>query len=111
MIFKPFIKQLDFLNSRKIKLAVGLGPSKNLIGPFYITKNENVQFKKDPDIGSEILFLLKKGEVFSAERITPGAIFGNIEVQIDNNDYIKMEGWIDRSDLAELDLNSIKKDF
>ena len=33
-------------------------------GPLYITEKSNVHFKKGPDIGAEILFLLNKGRWF-----------------------------------------------
>ena len=107
IIFKPFIRKLDFSKNRKIKLKVKLGPSRSMKGPLFITNKNNVQFKKFPDIGSEILFLLEKGEVLSIERITPGAYFGYIEVSIGNNKNIKMEGWVDRADLIELDMNDL----
>lgn len=109
IVFKPFIKQLDFTDNRKINLKVGLGPSKKMKSPLYITNKNNVQFKKYPDIGSEILFLLEQGEVFSVNRTTPGAYYGYIEVPIDDNEYIKMEGWVNRTDLNEVDMDSINK--
>ena len=109
IIFKPFIQQLDFSKSRKIKLKIGLGPSRSMKGPLYITNKNNVQFKKNPDIGSEILFLLEKGEVLSIDRITPGSYFGYIEVPIDNNKNIKIEGWVNRLDLIELDMNKFDR--
>ena len=80
-------------------------------GPLFITNKNNVQFKKYPDVGSEILFLLDKGEVLSIERITPGAYFGYIEVPIGNNKNIKMEGWVDRADLIELNINDISNNI
>ena len=66
-----------------------------------------MQFKKKPDIGSEILFLLEKGEVLSIDRITPGSYFGYIEVPIENNKNIKIEGWVDRADLIELNMKQL----
>jgi len=111
MVFKPFIRQLDFTDSRKVKLDVGLGPSKEMKGPLYIVNKDNVQFKKNPDIGSEILFLLQQGEVLSVERITPGAYFGYIEVKLKNDKYVKMEGWVNRLDIEEINMSSINKGF
>ena len=107
VVLKPFTQQLDFSKNRKIKLIVKLGPSPSMKGPLYITNKNNVQFKKKPDIGSEILFLLEKGEVLSIDRITPGSYFGYIEVPIENNKNIKIEGWVDRADLIELDMKEL----
>ena len=78
-------------------------------GPLYITEKSNVHFKKGPDIGAEILFLLNRGEVVSVDRITPGSYHGFIEVEINGGKNIMMEGWVNRSDLRELNLNSIFK--
>ena len=111
IIFKPFIQKLDFSKNRKIKLKVKLGPSRSMKGPLFITNKNNVQFKKYPDVGSEILFLLDKGEILSIDRITPGAYFGYIEVPIGNNKNIKMEGWVDRADLIELNINDISNNI
>ncbi len=111
IIFKPFIQKLDFSKNRKIKLKVKLGPSRSMKGPLFITNKSNVQFKKYPDVGSEILFLLDKGEVLSIDRITPGAYFGYIEVPIGNNKNIKMEGWVDRADLIELNINDVSNNI
>ena len=111
IIFKPFIQKLDFSKNRKIKLKVKLGPSRSMKGPLFITNKNNVQFKKYPDVGSEILFLLDKGEILSIDRITPGAYFGYIEVPIGNNKNIKMEGWVDRADLIELNINDVSNNI
>ena len=78
-------------------------------GPFYITENNNVHFKKGPDIGAEILFLLNKGEVISVDRITPGSYHGFIEVEINDGKNIIMDGWVNRTDLKELNLNLLRK--
>tara|TARA_B100000427_G_C15509398_1_gene595458 strand:+ start:836 stop:1795 length:960 start_codon:yes stop_codon:yes gene_type:complete len=109
LILKPFSEKLDFKNSRKLKINILLGPSKKMRGPLYITNKENVQFKKGPDIGAETLFLLNKGEVISVDRITPGAYHGYIEVEIDDGENIIMEGWANRVDLKELNMNFIQK--
>ena len=37
LIFKPFIKKLDFSNNRKIKLDIGIGPSGDMAEPIYLT--------------------------------------------------------------------------
>ena len=59
LIFKPLTQKLIFENSRKLKINALLGPSRAMRGPLYITEKSNVHFKKGPDIGAEILFLLK----------------------------------------------------
>jgi len=109
LIFKPLSKKLTFENSRKLKINALLGPSRAMRGPLYITEKSNVHFKKGPDIGAEILFLLNKGEVVSVDRITPGSYHGFIEVEIDGGKNIIMEGWVNRVDLKELNLSSIRK--
>ena len=43
------------------------------------------------------------------DRITPGSYHGFIEVEINGGKNIMMEGWVNRSDLRELNLNSIRK--
>ena len=78
-------------------------------GPLYITEKSNVHFKKGPDIWAEILFLLNQGEVISVDRITPGSYHGFVEVEINGGKNVMMEGWVNRSDLRELNLNSIRK--
>ena len=109
LIFKPLTQKLIFENSRKLKINALLGPSRAMRGPLYITEKSNVHFKKGPDIGAEILFLLNKGEVVFVDRITPGSYHGFIEVEIDGGKNIMMEGWVNRTDLRELNLNSIRK--
>ena len=109
LIFKPLSKKLTFENSRKLKINALLGPSRAMRGPLYITEKSNVHFKKGPDIGAEILFLLNKGEVVSVDRITPGSYHGFIEVEIDGGKNIIMEGWVNRVDLKELNLSAIRK--
>ena len=109
LIFKPFSQKLIFKNSRKLKINALLGPSRALRGPLYITEKNNVHFKKGPDIGAEILFLLNQGEVISVDRITPGSYHGFLEVEVEGGENVMMEGWINRTDLKELNLNSIRK--
>ena len=109
LIFKPFTKKLDFSNNRKLKLEIGLGPSKEMVEPLYMTNKDNVHFREDPDIGSETLFLLKEGEVISVDRVTPGEYFGFIEVLLDENRIVKMEGWINRSDLRLVNMQNVYK--
>ena len=109
LIFKPFSQKVIFKNSRKLKINALLGPSRALRGPLYITEKNNVHFKKGPDIGAEILFLLNQGEVISVDRITPGSYHGFLEVEVESGENVMMEGWINRTDLKELNLNSIRK--
>ena len=109
LIFKPFTKKLDFSNNRKLKLEIGLGPSKGMVEPLYMTNKDNVHFREGPEIGSETLFLLKAGEVISVDRVTPGEYFGYIEVLLDENRIVKMEGWINRSDLRLVNMQNIYK--
>ena len=111
LVFKPFTQNLVFENSRKLKINALLGPSRQLRGPLYITEKDNVHFKKGPDVGAEILFLLNKGEVIAIDRITPGSYHGFIEVEVSDGRLVMMEGWVNRIDLKELNLNSIRKNI
>ena len=109
LIFNPFSKKLDFSTSRKIKLDIAVGPSEEMKEPLYMTNRDNVHFREGPEIGSETLFLLKKGEVISVDRVTPGEYYGFIEVELDGNRRIKMEGWINRTDLSLVMMQNIYK--
>ena len=109
LIFKPFIKKLDFSKSRKLELKIGLGPSDKMREPLYMTNKNNVHFRKSPEIGSETLFLLKEGEVVSVDKVTPGEYFGFIEVSLDKEKNIQLEGWVNRSDLRLLNFKNIYK--
>ena len=109
LIFNPFSKKLDFSKSRKIKLDIAVGPSEEMREPLYMTNRDNVHFRDGPDIGSETLFLLKKGEVISVDRVTPGEYYGSIEVELDGDKRIKMEGWINRADLSLVMMENIYK--
>lgn len=109
LIFNPFSKKLDFSTSRKIKLDIAVGPSEEMKEPLYMTNRDNVHFREGPEIGSETLFLLKKGEVISVDRVTPGEYYGFIEVELDGNRRIKMEGWINRTDLRLVMMENIYK--
>ena len=109
LIFNPFSKKLDFSTSRKVKLDIAVGPSEEMKEPLYMTNRDNVHFREGPEIGSETLFLLKKGEVISVDRVTPGEYYGFIEVELDGNRRIKMEGWINRTDLSLVMMENIYK--
>ena len=58
---------------------------------------------------SKTLFLLEKGEVVSVQRITPSEFKVSIEVKLESNKVVMMEGWVLRSDLILLNLNDIFK--
>lgn len=109
LIFKPFIEKLDFSQNRKMKMKIGLGPSDDMKEPLYMTNKNNVHFRESPEIGSETLFLLKEGEVVSVDKVTPGEYFGFIEVSLDNNKLVQLEGWINRTDLRLLTFQNIYK--
>tara|TARA_B100000214_G_C23971464_1_gene630374 strand:+ start:1362 stop:2321 length:960 start_codon:yes stop_codon:yes gene_type:complete len=109
LIFKPYTKKLDFDVNRKLKLDIELGPSEEMVEPLYMTNKKNVHFREGPEIGSETLFLLDKGEVISVDRVTPGEYFGSIEVELDNNKNIMMDGWINRADLRLVNLKNVYK--
>ncbi len=108
LILKPYTKKLNFNNYRKLKIDIPIGPTKQMKGPLYVTNKNNVQFREGPYIGSKILFLLSQGEVISVDRVTPGAYYGYIEVEIEGEKIVIMDGWVDRSDLRELNMNFIK---
>ena len=109
LIFKAFKKKLDFSGSRKIKLDIGIGPSKDMAEPIYLTNKDNVHFRDGPEIGAETLFLLKEGEAISVDRVTLSEYFGSIEVEIDNRRKVKMDGWINRGDLRLVNMRNVYK--
>ena len=109
LIFKSFKKKLDFSGSRRIKLDIGIGPSKDMVEPIYLTNKDNVHFRDGPEIGAETLFLLKEGEAISVDRVTLSEYFGSIEVEIDNRKKVKMDGWINRGDLRLVNMRNVYK--
>jgi len=109
LIFKPFIQKLDFTQSRKLKLKIGLGPSGNMKEPLYMTNKNNVHFRNGPEIGSKTLFLLKEGEVVSVDKVTPGEYFGFIEVALDDKKLVQLDGWVNRTDLRLVTFRNIYK--
>ena len=109
LIFKAFKKKLDFSDSRKIKLDIGIGPSKDMVEPIYLTNKDNVHFRDGPEIGAKTLFLLKEGEAISVDRVTLSEYFGSIEVEIDNRKKVKMDGWINRRDLRLVNMRNVYK--
>ena len=109
LIFKAFKKKLDFSGSRKIKLDIGIGPSKDMIEPIYLTNKDNVHFRDGPEIGAKTLFLLKEGEAISVDRVTLSEYFGSIEVEIDNSRKVEMDGWINRGDLRLVNMRNVYK--
>ena len=109
LIFKAFKKKLDFSGSRKIKLDIGIGPSKDMVEPIYLTNKDNVHFRDGPEIGAKTLFLLKEGEAISVDRVTLSEYFGSIEVEIDNSRKVEMDGWINRGDLRLVNMRNVYK--
>ncbi len=109
LIFRPYRKNLDFLETFKIVLDAGVGPSLRMKAPLYMINKDNAHFRENPDIGSKTLFLLEKGEVVSVQRITPSEFKVSIEVKIESNKVVLMEGWVLRSDLVLLNTNDIFK--
>ena len=109
LIFKSFKKKLDFSGSRRINLDIGIGPSKDMVEPIYLTNKDNVHFRDGPEIGAETLFLLKEGEAISVDRVTLSEYFGSIEVEIDNRKKVKMDGWINRGDLRLVNMRNVYK--
>ena len=109
LIFKAFKKKLDFSGSRKIKLDIGIGPSKDMVEPIYLTNKDNVHFRDGPEIGAKTLFLLKEGEAISVDRVTLSEYFGSIEVEIDNSKKVEMDGWINRGDLRLVNMRNVYK--
>ena len=77
--------------------------------PLYLTNKDNVHFKDGPEIGAKTLFLLKEGEAISVNRVTLSEYFGVIEVEIENNKSVKMDGWINRGDLKLINMRNVYK--
>ena len=111
MIFKPFKQKLDFSQTLTMRYDIGIGPSKNMEEPLYLTNRESVHFREQPDIGSETLFLLGAGEAVSVTRITPGEYYGSIEVKVDSDKMVQLDGWVNRADVILLDLNNVFKEI
>jgi len=109
LIYKPVRKDLDFSKNLKLKIDLGIGPSLRMKEPLYMINKDNAHFRESPDIGSKTLFLLQKGEVVSIKRITPSEFKVSIEVKIDNNKVVLMDGWVLRSDLVLLNSKDIYK--
>ena len=75
--------------------------------PIYLTNKENVHFRDGPEIGAKTLFLLEEGEPISVDKLTLSEYYGSIEVQINQNELVKMEGWINRKDLRLINMRNI----
>ena len=100
---------MDFSESFRQIVNIGVGPSSTMEEPLYVTNRDNVHFRKHPDIGSETLFLLERGEAISVKRVTPGEYQGSIEVSLGHDKNVNLDGWIYRSDVILLDVNNIFK--
>ena len=109
MIFKPFKQKLDFSQSLTMRYNIGMGPNKAMEDPIYLTNRESVHFREQPDIGSETLFLLGAGEAVSVTRVTPGEYYGSIEIKVDSEKMVQLDGWVNRADVILLDLNNVFK--
>ena len=107
LIFKSFKKMMDFSETFKQIVEIGVGPSSTMEDPLYVTNRENVHFRERPDIGSETLLLLEKGEAISVKRVTPGEYQGSIEVSLGKDRNVLLDGWIYRSDVFLIDENNI----
>jgi len=109
LVFKPYRKKLAIQDSFEFSIDIGVGPGPGLDDPIYLTNNDNIHFRGNPDIGSKTLFLLEEGEPVSVKRVTPGEFFGVIEVNLERKQKMKMEGWVYRSDLKLLNYNNLFK--
>jgi len=109
MIFKPFKQMLDFSQTLTMRYDIGMGPSKTMEDPLYLTNRESVHFREKPDIGSETLFLLGAGEAVSVTRVTPGEYYGSIEIEVGSKKMVQLDGWVNRADVFLLDLNNVFK--
>ncbi len=109
MIFKPFKQKLDFSQTLTMRYDIGMGPSKSMEDPLYLTKRGSVHFREQPDIGSETIFLLGAGEAVSVTRVTPGEYYGSIEIKVDSEEMVQLDGWVNRADVILLDLNNVFK--
>ena len=102
-------KDRKLFETRKIKLDIGIGPSEDMAEPIYLTNKENVHFRDGPEIGAKTLFLLEEGEPISVDKLTLSEYYGSIEVQINQNEFVKMEGLINRKDLRLINMRNIYK--
>ena len=84
LIFAPFRRDINFENTKNLKVDIGLGPSQDLadLGNLYITNKANVHFRDKPQIGGSTLFLLPKGEPIAVEQVSKSLYFGTIEILV-----------------------------
>ena len=107
LVFQPIRLKLDYSNTKGLYRNISIGPPKTHSGPVYFTNKKNVHFRDSPEIGSQTLFLLEKGEIFSVEKMTTGEYFGNIEITLSNGKIQKMDGWVLKEDLSLMEIGSI----
>ena len=107
LVFQPIRLKLDYSNTKGLYRNISIGPPKTHSGPVYYTNKKNVHFRESPEIGSQTLFLLEKGEIFSVEKMTTGEYFGNIEITLSNGKIQKMDGWVLKEDLSLMEIGSI----
>ena len=107
LVFQPIRLKLDYSNTKGLYRNISIGPPKTHSGPVYFTNKKNVHFRESPEIGSQTLFLLEKGEIFSVEKMTTGEYFGNIEITLSNGKIQKMDGWVLKEDLSLMEIGSI----
>ena len=107
LVFQPIRLKLDYSSTKGLYRNISIGPPKTHLGPVYFTNKKNVHFRESPEIGSQTLFLLEKGEIFSVEKMTTGEYFGNIEITLSNGKIQKMDGWVLKEDLSLMEIGSI----
>jgi len=107
LVFQPIRLKLDYSNTKGLYRNISIGPPKTHSGPVYFTNKKNVHFRDSPEIGSQTLFLLEKGEIFSVEKMTTGEYFGNIEITLSDGKIQKMDGWVLKEDLSLMEIGSI----
>jgi len=107
LVFQPIRLKLDYSSTKGLYRNISIGPPKTHLGPVYFTNKKNVHFRESPEIGSQTLFLLEKGEIFSVEKMTTGEYFGNIEITLSDGKIQKMDGWVLKEDLSLMEIGSI----
>ena len=104
---KGIYPPINVLPSLSRLMNAGIGPSKTMDEPLYITNKHNVHLRENPDIGSTTKFLLPKGESFSVKRTTRGELFGDVEVLLQDGKMVVFEGWVAREDLKLMEIKNI----
>lgn len=92
----------------RLEVPEGISEKVIEISPFKLEKGESIYevtehftpFRKGPENGAEVLFLLNKREHVAISKVAGDRLFGRVRVYIDTqNKYQNVTGWILRKHL------------